>query len=295
MSYLRQYESNLKFRQYSKYTIIHYLSDLKIFQKFAGKQRRQVNKSDVARFVKHQDKQKLKPKTINRRLWVIKEFYDYLIEELDYQLTQPVRKSHFIRVGRPIPKSLTDIEVIQLYQIITDLRDRAMFCLMLRCGLRVGELANLEVKNIDLFGRQLRFTGKGKKERVVSFSIEIRNQLIQCLSIRPKKNPKLFWSKKNPLKPVKQNSIQRLFKRYGNKLNIKIHCHMLRHTFARQMTEKGVDRTVLRDLMGHTSITSTDVYGKLSDPFIKESYFAEMKQIVMKNNKTNEGVMTINS
>ncbi len=69
-------------------------------------------------------------------------------------------------------------------------------------------------------------------------------------------------------------------KRYGKQAGIEIHCHLLRHTFARQMTENGVERTALRDLLGHARISTTDVYGKLSDPYVKASYFQALERIM---------------
>jgi site-specific recombinase XerD len=118
---------------------------------------------------------------------------------------------------------------------------------------------------------------------VVPLSDEMVSLLKQCLRIRPKRAPKFFWNKKQPKQPLRINSIQRLLKRYGDQAGVEIHCHLLRHTFARQMTENGVERTALRDLMGHANISSTDGYGKLSDPYVKQSYFETMERIMAQN------------
>jgi integrase/recombinase XerD len=280
MSYLRQHEKYLQRRHYSSQTVLHYMRDLKLFRNWAGKPWRKVNKADVSGFVEQQITHGLSSKTINRRLYVIKGFYEYLQEDLQCDVRVPVRSSHVIRRGRPLPKTLSDEAITRLFRIITDPRDRAIFALMLRCGLRVGEVANLEFGDVNLFGRQLRFTGKGRKERVVPLSNEMVNLLKQCLRIRPKRSPKFFWNKKQPSASLRINSIQRLLKRYGKQAGVEIHCHLLRHTFARQMTEHGVERTALRDLLGHASISSTDGYGKLSDPYVKASYFQAMDRIM---------------
>ena len=283
MSYLRQYEKYLQRRHYSSQTLLHYLNDLKLLRNWAGKPWRQVSKADVSGFVAKQLKQGLRASTINRRLYVMKGFYEYLQEELQCDVSVPVRSSHFIRRGRPLPKTLSDEAIRRLFQVIRDPRDRAMFALMLRCGLRVGEVANLEFENVNLFARQLRFTGKGRKERVVPLCKEMLNLLKVCVRIRPKRAPRFFWNKKQPSAPLRINSIQSLLKRYGKQAGVEIHCHLLRHTFARQMTENGVERTALRDLLGHASISSTDVYGKLSDPYVKKSYFQTMERIMAQN------------
>jgi site-specific recombinase XerD len=283
LSYLRQYERYLKYRHYSPQTVRHYVSDLELFKSWTDKSWGKITKADVSAFIEKQLKQGLSPKSINRRLYVMKGFYEYLQEDLQYNVRMPVRSSHFIRRGRPLPKTLNDNEVTQLFRVITDPRDRAIFALMLRCGLRVGEVADLEFEHVNLFGRQIRFTGKGRKERVVPLSDEMVSLLKQCLRIRPKRAPKFFWNKKQPKQPLRINSIQRLLKRYGEQAGVEIHCHLLRHTFARQMTENGVERTALRDLMGHANISSTDGYGKLSDPYVKQSYFETMERIMAQN------------
>lgn len=280
LSYLRQYTRYLQRRHYSPQTVMHYVSDLELFKSFTGKSWGKMNKADVSAFIEKQLKQGLRAKSINRRLYVIKGFYEYLQEDLQCEVGMPVRSTHFIRRGRPLPKTLSDNEIRRLFRVITDPRDRAIFALMLRCGLRVGEVASLEFEDVNLFGRQIRFTGKGSKERVVPLSEEMVSLLKQCLRIRPKRAAKFFWNKKQPSAPLLINSIQRLLKRYSEQAGVEVHCHLLRHTFARQMTENGVERTALRDLMGHASISSTDGYGKLSDPYVKQSYFETMERIM---------------
>lgn len=280
MNYLKCYERYLKRRFYSAETIQHYLSDLQVFKRFTGKQWRHIKREDVADFVEDEIDQGHHPRSINRRLCVLQGYYSYLQEELEYNVENPVRSSHFVRVGRPLPMTLENQELKQLLAVIKDPRDRAIFTLMLHCGLRVSEVANLEASQINLFRRELRIMGKRKKERIVPLPKEVVNLLIQCMKKRPDHNKKFFWNKKQPTQPIKVNSIQRLIKRYGEKAGVDLHCHLLRHTFARQMTEKGVERTVLRDLMGHASISTTDVYGKLSDPFVKENYFAAIEKVM---------------
>lgn len=279
MDEIKSYQTYLKRRNYSPQTIVHYLNDLSLFQKNCLKEWAMVDKTDISQFIESQLKYNCKPKTINRRLYAIQGFYGYLKEELNYSMNLPIRRSHFIRAGRPLPKTLQDQEVHQLFSVIHDLRDLTIFTLMLRCGLRVSEVVHLKLKDVDLFGKKIRFVGKGDKERVLPLSSSTHSLLKKCLKIRPPSTPYFFWNKKKYGESIKINSIQRLLKRYAQKAQLNVHCHLLRHTFARQMTENGIDRTVLRDLMGHASVSSTDVYGKISSPFVKECYFEAMEKI----------------
>lgn len=280
MNLINHYGRWLKARHYSKHTIVHYLSDLKLFKQTTSKRWRSIKKQEISAFVREQERKKHHAKTINRRLYVIQGFYQWLKEEMEWPVESPVRKTHFLRQGRPLPKALHDWQVAQLFEVIDDPRDRAIFSLMLRSGLRVGEVAHLKMEQVDLFQRQLRFTGKGGRERVVPLSHEVLGLLVKCVKLRPEGLSRFFWNKKDPGKGLQVNSIQRLLKRYGLKANLEVHCHLLRHTFAKQMTEQGIERTVLQDLLGHASFQSTDGYGKLSDPFIRESYFKAMHQII---------------
>jgi len=275
------FKSYLKMRRYSQHTLIHYMSDLKLFNEKTQKNWQEITRQDVSNFVSYQMENGFRPTTINRRLYVIKVFFEYLAEELGWKIQNPVKFSQLIRHGRRLPPILEDNKLQKLLKIITDTRDQAIIALMLRCGLRVGEVANLRVEDLNLFARELRFVGKGDKERVIPIPDEIFDLLLQCIKIRPKEAPKFFWNKKQPMETVEINSIQRLIKRYGKKAGVDdLHCHLFRHTFARQMIEKGVEKTALRDLMGHSNINSTDVYGKLSDPFVKKAYFEAMDKIL---------------
>ena len=126
----------------------------------------------------------LQPKTINCHLDSIRGFYHYLIEEEQVQMVNPVKRGYALRLSRPLPRHLRDEEVVQLLGVIEDRRDRAMFMLMLRCGLRVEEVARLKLPAIDWRRRQLFvYQGKGAKDRVVYLSDDSYEALMQYLRV----------------------------------------------------------------------------------------------------------------
>lgn len=141
MNYMKTYAEYLEHRRYSPQTVAHYTHDLNLFKKFVDKRWSQVSKTDVSDFVEDQVKRGCKGRTVNRRLYVIKGFYEYLQEELERPVAIPVRSSHSLRSGRPLPDTLGEADITRLFTVITDHRDRAIFALMLRCGLRVAEVA----------------------------------------------------------------------------------------------------------------------------------------------------------
>ena len=196
MNYLAEYKKNLRVRNYSGHTIAHYISDLNLLKRFTGKPWKDIKKEDVANFVGNQVKRKFSPKTINRRLSAIKKFFEYLSEELDWKIKNPVRSSQFVRSGRRLPRTLDNEAIEKFLGVITDARDQAIFSLMLRCGLRVSEVAELGLENVNLFRRELRIIGKGRKERIVPIPSKLFELLLACIKIRPN-NPKFFWTKNN--------------------------------------------------------------------------------------------------
>jgi len=152
MNYLKEYNRYLKRRGYSPETIKNYLHDLRLFKKSSGKKFwLQISREEVVEFIEEQLKKKCRIKTINRRLYALKGFYRFLSEELEIDLTIPVRSSHFIRQGYQLPNALNEEEIHSLFSVIKNPRDQAIFGLMLRCGLRLAEVTGLQVNQVNLF------------------------------------------------------------------------------------------------------------------------------------------------
>ncbi|MFQ5801041.1 MAG: tyrosine-type recombinase/integrase, partial [Candidatus Hydrothermarchaeales archaeon] len=128
----------------------------------------EVDHWKVAEYTDHLLQERLKPKTINCHLACIRVFYDYLSHEEGVKVANPVKRGSALRMPKPLPKHLRDEEVIVLFDVIRNPRDRAMFKVMLRCGLRLEEVANLHLTDLDLKrSRIFVHHGKGRKDRVV--------------------------------------------------------------------------------------------------------------------------------
>ena len=130
-----------------------------------------ADRKKISAYIDYLRNQRLAPKTINCHLHSIRRFYNFLADEDYLQLPNPVQQGTALRMAKPLPKHLRDEQVSFLFNAITNLRDRAMFMLMLRCGLRVEEVANLTLQAIDWRQQRLYvFSGKGSKDRVVFIS-----------------------------------------------------------------------------------------------------------------------------
>jgi len=226
----------------------------------------------------------LQPKTINCHLDSIRGFYHYLIEEEQVQMVNPVKRGYALRLSRPLPRHLRDEEVVQLFGVIANLRDRALFMLMLRCGLRVEEVARLKLPAVDWRRRQLFiYQGKGAKDRVVYLSDDSYEALLQYLRVRPSSRAKeVFLVDKGRCKGkgISVRGIQKRLEHYAREAGLKVSCHQLRHTMATQLLNADAALVTIQDLLGHTRIKTTQRYCRVSNTKVQRDYHRAMAVVM---------------
>ena len=137
------YRRHLKRRNYSAHTIKNYMNTLKHFVLWIDVPIEEVSRKKILYYIDHLIDSGLKPKTINSHLDSIRGFYNFLLKEEEVKIPHPVKRGYVLRQSKPLPRHLRDEEVLRLFKMITKARDRAMFILMLRCGLRVEEVSML--------------------------------------------------------------------------------------------------------------------------------------------------------
>jgi site-specific recombinase XerD len=279
------YRRFLKRRNFSPHTAKSYMNILKHFVLWVNVPIEEVNYHKVAEYTDHLLYKRLKPKTINCHLACIRVFYDYLHHEEGIKVPNPIKRGSALRMPKPLPKHLRDEEVMVLFDVMDKARDRAMFRVMLRCGLRVEEVTNLHLQDLDL-KRQRIFVrnGKGGKDRVVYVSSDAREAIIEYLRVRrPSRAKKIFLVEKGPYsgKPISVRGIQKRLEYYGKKSGIRVSCHHLRHTMATQMLNTEAEVTTIQELLGHNGINTTERYCSVSDLKVMRDYFKAM-EVVMK-------------
>ena len=283
---IARYRRFLKRRNYSVHTVKNYVNILGHFSAWLQISIERATSKETDAYMDHLLRRRKKPKTINCHFGCIHAFYDYLIEDEGMPLANPVKKNYRLRLPRPLPKHLRDEQVEALFKEINDIRDRAMFMLMLRCGLRVEEVARLTVDAIEYRSRQLYvFNGKGSKDRVVYLSEDAQSTLKTYMQKRRwSKEKRVFLVQKGPLrgKPISVRGIQKRIEYYTYKAGIEASCHHLRHTMATQLLNADADLVTIQDLLGHSRITTTQCYCRVSNLKVQRDYYKAINVVLQR-------------
>lgn len=245
----------------------------------------ETTSTTISQYIDHLLDKGLKPKTINCHLDSIRGFYHYLRCEENVDMVNPVKRGYALRLPKPLPRYLKDDEVERFLSVPKKARDNAMFYLMLRSGLRVEEVANLTLSEIDFRrGKIIVRHGKGAKDRVVYISKDAFHALVKYLKVRRLiKAKSVFLVEKGPCKgkPISVRGIQKRMEYYAKKASLKISCHQLRHTMATQMLNADAELVTIQDLLGHSRIKTTEQYSKVSNLKVQRDYYKAM-EVIMK-------------
>lgn len=239
-----------------------------------------IEYQDITKYLKYLDNNNYKTSSIIRKIVSIKLFHKYLSEE--YKIKDVSSKIINPRLRRKLPNILTIEEVDNLLDIKLntpfDYRNKAMLELMYSSGLRVSELVDLKLNNIDLDNGYVRCLGKGKKERIIpigEIAIEYLKKYINEYRNSMKKGyytENVFLN--NHGKNITRQGFFLIIKNIAKEKNIdkNITPHMLRHSFATHLLNNGANLRTIQEMLGHSSITTTQIYTNVSNDIIKENY-----------------------
>jgi len=284
------YRRYLKRKNYSPHTIKNYLHRLQRFFAWLPVPLEAARRENVKWYIDFLLQHRLSAQTINGHLVVIRMFYDFLKDEGEIKVDNPVVKGLLLRVAKPLPRHLRDVDIPLFFEVVTRSRDQAIFMLMLRCGLRVEEVADITLDAIDYQrNRILVKSGKGGKDRVVFISNDATDALAAYLRIRLHTNEqKVFLVEKGPHKgkPISVRGIQKRIEYYSKKSGIAVSCHQLRHTMATQLLNADADLVTIQYLLGHTRIKTTMRYCHLSNMKAQRDYYKAVDRIIEKSKST---------
>lgn len=202
----------------------------------------------------------------------ISSFFSWLEEE-DYVLKSPMRRIHKIKTKQPVKEVISDEAIELLRDNCECSRDLAIIDLLYSTGIRVGELVNLNISDVDFEARECVVFGKGDKERKVYFDAKAKLHLLNYLTERKDNNPALFVTLDAPHNRLKISGVEIRIRSLGRKLNMeKIHPHKFRRTMATRAIDKGMPIEQVQKILGHSQIDTTMQYAIVNQTNVKTSH-----------------------
>ena len=276
-----------KERNFSLHTIKAYKNDLNRFNYFLNntlsrKKLAKINRNDIRKFLAEEYDNGYSSKTVARRLATIKSYFKYLVK------TELIQENISIHINSPkVPKKLPNFVDKNLIDTLMKtpsldthigIRDRAVLELFYSTGMRLSELVNMNIGDFEINKKLIRVIGKGNKERMIPYGrtaeSAIKNYLkIRNLSLKPAfANKPLFVNSSK--KRISKRTIQRRMNNYIKLVadGKRIGPHLLRHTFATHLLDNGADIRAVKDLLGHSSLSSTQIYTHVSIEKLKKDY-----------------------
>lgn len=285
MKYIDKYLEYLKVeRKYSNKTILSYKDDLIEYNEFLGNNFTNILNIDmniVNNYMKYLYDRKITKSSISRKLSSIRGLYNYLVRE------DIIKENHFNKIQNPkrelyLPKFLKDEELDKIFSVCnynnpTEERDTLIIELLYATGVRVSELVNIKIKDINREEKLIKVLGKGNKERMVIYNNHTKKALDTYL-----KDGYNYFNKKSSEYLILNKNGNKLSERYIREiinkkvsqasLDIKISPHTLRHTFATDILENGADLMTVKELLGHESLNTTSIYTHITNEQIKKTY-----------------------
>ena len=203
---------------------------------------------------------------------IFSSFFSWLEDE-DYIVKSPVRRIHKVRTDTLVKEVINDECMELLRDNCTEIRDLAMIDLLASTGMRVGELVQMNIDDVDFQERQCKVFGKGNKEREVYFNARAKIHLQQYVAQRRDDNPALFVSLSSPHKRLSISGVEVRLRTLGKRLNLsKIHPHKFRRTLATMAIDKGMPIEQVQRLLGHVKIDTTLHYAMVNQHNVKISH-----------------------
>jgi site-specific recombinase XerD len=279
----------------SKETLRAYRQDLEKYEAFLhskGLRVTQAKRSTIDDFITQLAAQRgapLAPATVARRLAVLSEFYEFLVDNSNGTITNPVKRVKRPKVDNELPRAVEDHVLARLVDGITDKRDKSMVLLFIYTGLRLSELRQLDLNTIVMRKRKrddgsIEYFGTGE---VVGKGRKRRNFLVGPTAVQAvadyinefrknDKNPALFLSERK--QRISGRMIQATVEKWCKKLGVPhIHVHQLRHCFATRNVNAGMSAAVLQELMGHANLSATQRYFRVRPERLTREYFSVME------------------
>jgi integrase/recombinase XerD len=254
----------------SRKTISYYNSTIRKMINNLNKSIENINTEDIRIYLSNfKEKNNSSKVTVDNLRRIFSSFFSFLEDE-DYISKNPVRRIHRIKIGRVVKEILTDENLEILRDNCSHIRDLAIIELLFSTGIRVGELVNLDIDDINFHERECIVFGKGESQRPVYFDARTKIHLIKYINSRNDNNPALFVSLNKPHERLGIGGVETRLRRLGRRLNInKVHPHKFRRTLATKAIDKGMPIEQVQKLLGHVQIDTTMQYAMVNQNNVK--------------------------
>lgn len=261
--YLEKTQQELRLRNYSFKTIKAYLSCLTEYFNFKKLDLEKIDEENVKRFLLNKQDKNYSSQTINLYLNSIKFFYREVLKT-----TQKINLK-FAKRSKKLPVVLSGEEIKSIIEITKNLKHKLLISLAYGAGLRISEVVNLKIKDVDLNELTIHLKdAKGKKDRITIFPEKIR---VDIQGLMNDKNPDDYLFESERGGKLTERTAQKVFENAIGKAGVKKDAtfHSLRHSFATHLLENGVDVRYVQELLGHQSIRTTQIYTQVTNPRLK--------------------------
>ena len=252
--------------QYYRVTVDHMFTQI-------DSEVRKITTEDIRAYLANYQKRKhCSNVTVDNVRRNISSFFSWLEEE-DYILKSPMKRIHKIKTKTVVKNTISDEGIEKLRDGCREIRDLAMIDLLYSTGIRVGELVNLNIEDIDLEERECVVYGKGDKERKVYFDAKAKVHLRKYIESRDDSNSALFVTLDAPYDRLKISGVEIRLRQLGRKLDIeRVHPHKFRRTMATRAIDKGMPIEQVQKILGHSQIDTTMQYAMVNQSNVKSSH-----------------------
>lgn len=234
---------------------------------------RRMTTDDIRNYlVEYQKVRNCSKATVDNIRRNISSFFSWLEEE-DYILKSPMRRIHKIRTKTVVKETISDENMEKMRDACKEIRDLAIIDLLYSTGMRVGELVNLNINDVNLEQRECIVFGKGNKERRVYFDAKAKIHLMEYLAERTDNTPALFVTLDSPHKRLQISGVEIRLRQLGRRLELnRIHPHKFRRTMATRAIDKGMPIEQVQKILGHSQIDTTMQYAIVNQNNVKNSH-----------------------
>jgi integrase/recombinase XerD len=269
----KKYQQDKKIEGYSPLTLKTYCFQYNLLLRFFGNIDMREITTDKLKEYLIQEGEHLKASSLGHRVRCIKSIFKWTHEE-GYIPKNPAAKLKEPKLGKRIPKFLSDLEIEHLREACHTTMEKALFEFFYSTGCRIGEVVKLNRDDIDFHSNSVIVHGKGDKEREVYFNTRCSIWLKRYLDQRDDDESCLFITERRPKRRMSIDNLRYIIKRISNRAGIKksIHPHQLRHSYATHMMNNGAPLEVIQSLLGHEKSETTKIYAQLSGKLRQDFY-----------------------